>query len=370
MEKGKIIRLGIVGCGDVTELCHLTALRNVSGVKVTGLADVNSKNLDRVARKFGIDGRYSSHQDLLGSDIAAVAVCTPPPFHVEVALSALKANKHVFIEKPLALNLSDCDLLLDRAADKPQLKVMVGFNLRWHRLVRAAKVIIENGELGEIKLVRTVFTSGVNLTKTPTHWRNHTEAGGGALLDLGSHHFDLLHFLFETEAVQDVFASSSPRGDTASVTINMDGIQVASSFSTGTGANHTIEVYGTEGWLKVFCYRTDGLEQFKTRASPSRLRDAVNKIGTVPQTLQNFRLGGDYAQSYADQWRHFRNAIAVGGPVACTLLDGRRALEIALAASESIVSGSVVVLGDNATKSDVKHAGDSLMATAVSGRTE
>jgi predicted dehydrogenase len=335
-----MIRLGVIGCGGVAELRHLPALRRVKGVEVVALADVDSSRLERVARQLGTAQRYIDYSDLIErGDVDAVAVCVPPALHVAVARAALEAGKHVFIEKPLALRLTECDLLLESADAHVALKVMVGFNLRWHRLVRAAREIIRRGELGEIKLVSTTFTSGVRLGEDFADWRRHKETGGGALFELGVHHFDLLRFLLGCE-VEEVSASSAPSDETATFIARMeDGAQVVSAFSEGTGENHAVEVYGARGWLRVCLYRADGLEQFSAGQYPGAMRTRLHKLTRtffdLPRIVQRTMRGGDQVASYAEEWRQFVRAITRDSPIECTLSDGRRALEIALAAWEA-----------------------------------
>jgi len=121
------------------------------------------------------------------SAIAAVAVCVPAQFHVEVALAALDAEKHLFIEKPLALSLDESERLIERAAQSPR-KVMIGFNLRWQRLVRQARAMIQQRTLGPLALVRTALTS---YDENVPEWRKQRNLGGGVLFELAVHHFDL-----------------------------------------------------------------------------------------------------------------------------------------------------------------------------------
>jgi predicted dehydrogenase len=319
---------------------HLPALRRVPGVEVVALADVDAARVERVAGRFSIARRYTDYAELIESgEVDALAVCVPPRLHAEVALASIEAGKHVFVEKPLALALSECDLLSERASVNRTLKVLVGFNLRWHRLVREARKAIRLGELGDIKLVRTVFTSGVRLGGDFADWRRRQETGGGALFELGVHHFDLIRFLLRDE-VEEVSAASAKGGETATAMMLMScGAQVVSAFSEGTGENHAVEVYGERGWLRLSCYRADGLERFGTAqyggAPGVRLRELARGLLALPRMARQSRRGGVYVASFIEQWRHFVGAITRDSPVGCTLDDGRRALEIALAAWES-----------------------------------
>src|ERR1044071_1996584 len=139
-RKTSIIRLGVIGCGAVSETGHLPALRQVPAFKVTALADIDSLRLERLSARFGIPERFRDYRELIESEnVDAVAVCTPPALHAEMALAAIAAGKHVFVEKPLALTSAEANLLSEAAADATTLKLMVGFNLRWHRLIVEAR---------------------------------------------------------------------------------------------------------------------------------------------------------------------------------------------------------------------------------------
>jgi predicted dehydrogenase len=330
-----MIRLGIVGCGAVTERHHLPALKRVRDIGVIALADADRSRLDLLSEKG--QARYPNWRELIDDrNVDAVAVCLPPQLHAEVALAALEKGKHIFIEKPLALNLADCDRLVEASARDPSRKVMVGFNLRWHRLVRQARDIISRDELGPIKLVRTVFTSEKQSNATNNAWRNSPEAGGGVIFDLGVHHFDLVRFLFGSEA-DDVRSSNTDSANAARVTFSTNhGARVECAFAEGTDATQTFEVHGERGWLRVALYRTDGLERFRANeraeAITSRLRAAANSLLSLPRALYQAPRGGEFAASYVAEWTHFAETVIQNKPTEADLLDGRRALEIALTA--------------------------------------
>ena len=348
-EGARVVRLGIVGCGRVTELRHLPALGGVPGAEVVALSDVDAARLAVVADRFGVARRYGDYAELIeAGGVDAVAVCVPPRFHAEVAQAALAAGKHVFVEKPLALTDEECELLAERAASAPALKAMVGFNMRWHRLVREAREAIGRGRLGRVKLVRTVFTSGVRASADFPDWRRRRATGGGALFELGVHHFDLLRFLLRDE-VEEVYASSAGNDETATVAARtVGGAQIVAAFAEGTGENHELEIYGARGWLRVSCYRADGLEQLGAGeylgSVGTRLRRMKQSLVELPRMIGQSRRGGDYVASYAEEWRHFVSSIANDLPVEATLDDGRRALGIALAAWESSATGRAVKL--------------------------
>ncbi len=332
------LRLGIVGCGAVTERHHLPALKRVGEIQVVALADQDRSRLQRLGRED--QARYTNYRELIEDDkVDAVAVCLPPQLHTEASLLALEKGKHLFIEKPLALNLANCDQLLDAGKRDPSRKVMVGFNLRWHRLVRKTREIIKRHELGTITRVRTVFTGRIQSAATGGAWRNSPATGGGVIFDLGVHHFDLVRFLLGTE-MEEVQASTASSEKAATVMLSMsDGAQVVCGFAEGTAENQGFEIHGERAWLRVSCYRADGLERFRADeeagAINSRLRAAANTVLNLPRTLLQARHGGEYAASYVAEWKHFAAAVLRGKPAEADLLAGKRALEIALIAAKT-----------------------------------
>jgi predicted dehydrogenase len=348
-EDLKTVRVGVVGCGRVTETRHLAALRSVRGVEASALADVDEARLSKVAEQYGVTRRYADWRGLLCDEhVDAVAVCVPPALHAEVALAALDARKHVFVEKPLALTLEECDLLDAAAARAEGLKVAVGFNMRFHRLVREARDILSRGELGRVKLVRTVFASGLRARPEYPEWRRRRESGGGAVFELGTHHFDLLRFMTGQEA-REVYASSDETDETSVVTMKTDGgAQVVTALSEGTCEGHELEFYGERGWLRVSCYRADGIERLDAGryagSVRARLDNVARTLRALPRVISQARRGGDYVNSYAEEWRNFAESVRGRAPVSATLEDGRRALEVALAAAESGRRGRAVKL--------------------------
>jgi myo-inositol 2-dehydrogenase / D-chiro-inositol 1-dehydrogenase len=335
------IRLGLIGCGRATETRHLPALRHVKAAEVVALADINPGPLHNLADRFRIKQRYEDYRRLLhDQSIDAVAVCVPAQSHTEVALAAMKAGKHVFIEKPLAVGLDDSERIIELAAKLPQLKVMVGLNMRWHRLIRKARAIIREGTLGDVELVRSVLTS---YHATVPDWGSRRSSGGGVLFELAVHHVDLWRYLVGCE-VEEVYAESRSaywEDDYAAVSARMtDGTRVSSVFSHRGSEVNEIEIYGTKGGLSISCYEFDGLEHIAPGRYPgdprARLSKAFHSLRELPLGLRTLVSGGDFFASYGAEWQHFLNAIQRNAaPTEGTLIDGQRSLEVVLAAIAS-----------------------------------
>ena len=352
-ERSRPINVGVVGCGTVAWKCHLTALRRLHEVRTVALADPDAERLRRAGERFGVERRHTDYRDLLEDDtVEAVAVLTPTSLHVDVALAALDAGKHVLIEKPLALSLADCDRL-SAAAGRCGRVALVGFNTHWHPLVRRARDLARCGTIGRLRMVRVTFSSPQQQAGAVAEWRKRRALGGGCLLDVAVHHFDLWRFLLEREVsqVSAVLTSGEADDELGLVSARMDGGVLAStSFVERTGLAQTVELLGTDGRIEVSCFRFDGLQVFplsrRSGAAHSRLAAAVNSLVSLPRALLRRTKKGDYGASFLGEWRHFIDCVRRGARPECTLTDGRRALEIAIAAAQSDATGRSVRIAD------------------------
>ena len=340
------LRIAFVGAGRASRTLHLPALQAVPGAHVVALADLDPKALQQVAYELPSAKRVTDYRTLLEDQtIEAMAICVPAQSHVEIALAALDAGKHVFIEKPLALTLEDCDRLVERAAGTTR-AVMVGFNTRWHRLARQARVKLREGQIGKLEVVRSVLTS---CHFDMPDWRKRRVSGGGVLLEMAMHHFDLWRYLLDEE-IEEISAHTRSgiwEDESATVTARLtSGALASATFAERTSQNNSIEIYGHMGSMQISFYRFDGLETATTSDIPGNLPARLKRVmqfgKELPQAMATMRRGGEWRQSYVEEWRHFVTSAQTGRRAECGLGDGRQALAIALAAIESADTGKTV----------------------------
>lgn len=345
-EQNTSVKLGLIGCGWVTETLHLPALRRVRAVDVVAVADGDQDRLKRVADRFQVQRRYTNYLALLDDPaIEAVGVWLPSDRQVEVAQAVVAAGKHLFIDKPLVFDLKVWDRLIEQAAQSNRKIMVVGLPRRWHRLMRRAREVIQQGSLGKLELIRTVLT-GRNPERRSFHEEGDRHAVKGILYQFGVHHFDVLHFLLQSD-VQEIFATRSADESTVVVTARLsDDVLVSSTFSEGESRNEEVEIYGQVGRLRVSCYRFDGFEYFPPAIHPgdmkTRVQLATQTLRELPQGLLRMRHGGDFIDSYRVGWQHNVDAIRQDTRPDCTLQEGRRALQVVLAAMESAALGRPV----------------------------
>ncbi len=341
------IRIGLVGCGRGTQVHHLPVLSRLPQFHVTALADTDGSRLRETAGRFSVEHSFTDYRLLLDRlDIDAVAVVTPPESHAEIGLAALRSGKHLFMEKPLALHLEECHRLIVEAA-RSKRAALVALNSRWHRLVRRAREVVRSGALGPLKAVRSVYTH-CHPGETAQAWHRRRDLGGGVLLNDGVHHFDLWRYLLGSEVVTVKADSASSKhfdDDTCTVTAGLaNGALACALFSFSTSPNSELEIFGEAGRLLISLYRFDGLEFYPASAYPGSVFTRLSGFGRTLKELAASRGGSDFDATYTAMWRHFADCVRGAAVPECTFEDGKKSLQIALAAAESASSGRTVVL--------------------------
>jgi predicted dehydrogenase len=156
-----MLRLGIVGCGKVTTMFHLKAIEEVDEVTVAAVADLDRARMESVKRKSGADRGYTDPGELLSDPgVEAVAVNTPPRFHEEAVMEALRAGKHVLCEKPLAQSMEGCARIKEAQKDTG-LVVLPVHNYAFTPCLETAREMVRSGEIGEIRGIRLGFDNNL-----------------------------------------------------------------------------------------------------------------------------------------------------------------------------------------------------------------
>ncbi|HYN88505.1 MAG TPA: Gfo/Idh/MocA family oxidoreductase, partial [Ardenticatenaceae bacterium] len=268
----KTIKIGLVGCGDIARRVHLGILRRLPGAELAAIAEPDSCRRDEARSRAPAALTFEDYRELLAAPgIDAVVICVPNDLHVEVAVAAIRAGKHVYLEKPLATELEDGRRILDawRAAG---VVGMIGFNYRFNPLHQSARRQLRRNPIGPLVAARSIFS--IAAQPLPP-WKQSRQSGGGVLLDLASHHIDLVHFYFD-RAVREVFATQQSQrhtNDAAMLEMRLDnGLLVQSFFSLGSVDEDRFEIYGQAGTLKVDRYRSWNAEIDAGPQRASRLR--------------------------------------------------------------------------------------------------
>jgi predicted dehydrogenase len=185
----KKLKVGIAGYGVVGKRRRVCVDQN-KFLEMIAVCDQIFQ--DELSIVDGIRG-YKNYKKLLEEDLDILIVCLTNDIAPEVTIAALNAGLHVFCEKPPGRNVSDIFQVIDVEKNNPNLKLMYGFNHRYHHSVQEALKIVHSGELGKIINIRGVYGKAKLITFNQPDWRTKREiSGGGVLLDQGIHMIDLM----------------------------------------------------------------------------------------------------------------------------------------------------------------------------------
>jgi predicted dehydrogenase len=342
------VRIGLIGCGQIAQLAHLNIVRALPDARLAAIAETDEERREAARRLAPGTPIVSDFRDLLDLDgIDAVVVSLPPAMHAESAIAAHESGRHVYLEKPLATDLRGAKGVLEawRASGKVG---MIGFNYRFNRLFRETKRVLHGASLGKPVAVRTVFSSAI---RPRPEWMRRRESGGGVLLDLGSHHVDMVRFLFgEVSEVACSVHGADSEGDTATLELVLrDGLPVQSFFSHRAADEDRFEIYCEGGSLKIdrrhglVAEVSSGVDSFHRREQLRHIWRSIRGAGYVMEKRSAF--GHEPSWRYALE--HFAEAVRGDHPASPDFEDGFRSLEIVLAAEEAARAARWVPIGSS-----------------------
>jgi predicted dehydrogenase len=190
------VKTALIGAGFVGPH-HIEAARRLGFVDIVAVAGSSQQSADAKAAALNIPKAYGRYEALLADpEIEVIHNCTPNNLHLPVTMAAIKAGKHVIADKPLAMNSADAKKML-AAATKAGIVHCVTFNYRYNPLMQQARVMIQQGHLGQVHFVHGCYLQDWLLYPTDYSWRLEEEANGTsrATADIGSHWCDLAGYV-------------------------------------------------------------------------------------------------------------------------------------------------------------------------------
>jgi predicted dehydrogenase len=266
---GRPLGVAIAGLG-FGEKVHLPALRACPGTEPVALWHPRAERLQAACRQADLPGHSDVDALLADPAVEALVIATPPEPRFELARRALEAGKHLMLEKPVALDAGQAEEL-QRLAMARGLVVAVDFEYRAVPLFQQLQALLDSGALGELVLVKLDWLMGSRADPSrPWTWYSQAAAGGGVLGALGTHAFDLLHWLvgptleLQAQLTTSIDERPLPDGsgrmgvvdaeDIALVQLRLDGptgrpvpAQMTLASVTRRGRGCWLEIYGREG---------------------------------------------------------------------------------------------------------------------------
>jgi predicted dehydrogenase len=214
-RKKSHFQVAVVGAGAIGA-DHLASFKLHPAATVVAIAEVSPKRGREAAERFDVPELVQDYRILLGrSDIDIISIALPNYLHVKVALDALRAGKHVMLDKPMATNARDAAKLVAEARRRGVL-FMVGQNFRFNAETQTARQVVEGGSLGDIYHAKTSWIRRSGIPRIGSWFTQKRFAGGGCTYDIGVHALDRCLYIlgeFDAAAVSGrTFTKFGPRG--------------------------------------------------------------------------------------------------------------------------------------------------------------
>lgn len=378
MKKLGIAMIGYGGIGRV----HAMAYRDIpfhyglpaDSFNLIGVATSRSDTAQKAAAEIGCQVWTTDYRELLARDDVDIVDCTVPNhMHEEVVVAAAQAGKHIYCEKPLAMDVAQGRRMV-KAVEQADVKTQMTFNFRFIPAILRARQLIEAGFLGRVFSFRGRYYRASYISPhKPLSWRLSKEiSGGGALFDLGSHALDLLYYLLgDFGSVQATIetlikerplaAGSAEKGpvdvdDIALLHVRLKdqtlGLVEASRMGTGVTNDLEIEIFGELGAIRFNVTDPNWLEVYDVRDAeqPMGGMRGFKRLETVQryegQKSPDWSMTPTFVRSHAECQYQFLRAIRDNLPASPTLADGLHIQELMAAAEKSAAEGRWVALAE------------------------
>ncbi|MFM7425230.1 MAG: Gfo/Idh/MocA family oxidoreductase [Elainella sp.] len=251
------IRYAVVGLGWFAQAAALPAFSNTDNSELVALVSDDVTKLRELSETYGIQQTYSydDYEACLNSgEIDAVYIALPNHLHREYTERAAQAGIHVLCEKPMAVQVEDCEAMI-RTCEQNQVKLMIAYRLHLEEANLKAIEIIQSGQIGEPRIFNSVFSQQTEASNI----RVDRSVGGGTLDDIGIYCINAARYLFQAEPIE-VFATAANNGEErfksvdemTSAILRFPGDRLATfTVSFGAAKTSSYQVIGTKGDLRL-----------------------------------------------------------------------------------------------------------------------
>jgi myo-inositol 2-dehydrogenase/D-chiro-inositol 1-dehydrogenase/scyllo-inositol 2-dehydrogenase (NAD+) len=334
------IGICVIGSGRAGMIHARNFARALPKAKLVAMVDPIEDTVRHACVELELETSYTDYRDALSDpNVDAVIVVTPTVLHREIVVAAAQCGKHVFCEKPMAMNVEECDEMI-RACTDNKVKLQIGFMRRFDQGFMTAKKRIDNGEIGEVVLVRSC-TRGPSI---PQPWQYDIAASNGPLAEVNSHDIDTLRWFAESEISEVYCIAGNYRCPQAKAEHPdfYDNVIMSARFANGLqgqidgavsvryGYDAKVEVLGTNGVLHI------------GRLDQSGVVVVNSDSGITTPAVESWR--NLFLDAYLQEDREFIDCIIENSAPRVTGHDGKMAVAVVNAGNRSILEKRPVQL--------------------------
>jgi myo-inositol 2-dehydrogenase/D-chiro-inositol 1-dehydrogenase len=331
------LKIGLIGAGRIGSM-HAKHLASQMSSEVVVVADTFEEAARQCAERYAIPSFVQDYHEVLArEDVQAVVVCSSTDTHARIIEEAAQAGKHIFCEKPIALDLASIDRALD-AVEHAGVKLQIGFNRRFDaNYLRVRQAVIQQ-EIGQPHLLHLV---SYDPAPPPIEY---IRVSGGLFLDMTIHDFDMARFLLGSE-VEEVFVMGGVMVDPAiDAAGDVDTAIILLKFTNGvigTISNSRQAPYGYDQRLELL--GSAGTISIGNNYPNSAI---ISDVHSIRRDLPLRFFVERYTESFVTELEAFVTAVCHDTPVLVNGLDGRMPVVMALAAAQSMIERRPVRLSE------------------------
>lgn len=336
----QIIHICLIGCGRAGMIHARNYKNKVANATITAVVDASEDAVKAAAEELGIAKYFTDYHDILhDTDIDAVVVVAPTNLHRQIVIDCANAGKHIFCEKPMAMNTQECDEMIE-ACEKNHVKLQIGFMRRFDSSFCEAKRLLDEGEIGELVQVHSC-TRGPS---KPQPWMYDLKKSNGILAEVNSHDIDSLRWMTGSDidtlyAVAGNFRNPEAREDHPDY---YDSVLMSGTTKNGIhfcidgaayiqyGYDSKMELIGTKGKIQV------------GRSDKEFVHCTTVENGTKTPFVGSWRTL--FIDAYLEEDTSFVQAILDDTPTKVTGIDGRMVVATVEAGNRSITEKAVTAV--------------------------
>ena len=341
------LNFALLGCGRIAPK-HIDALTtdSVSGARLAAVCDVIPERAQAIAKKHGVPAFTDRFEmmEKMGDQIDVVSILTPSGLHAQHTVDLAKYAKHLVVEKPMALTLTDADRMIS-ACDTNGVRLFVVKQNRYNQPVKKLREAVESARFGKL-VMGTVRVRWCRMQKyyDQDKWRGTWAYDGGVFANQASHHVDLLQWMMGD--VESVFAKTSTAlvnietEDTGVVILRFKngalGVIEATTATRPKDLEGSISILGEKGSVEIAGFAVNEMKTWNFTDTQPGDHEVVEKYRNMPPNVYGFG-HTEYLNKVVESIREGRSALVDG-------LEGRKSLELISAIYESVETGKEVFL--------------------------
>lgn len=340
-----MINFAILGCGRIAKRhAELLGTEQIKGARLVAVCDAQQDRAEQFGKKYGVPAFVSIEEMLDMPGIDVVSILTPSGMHAEHAIAVARRQKHVVVEKPMALTLADADAMVQECEAQGVGLYVVKQN-RFNLPVVKARQALDLGRFGRLVLgtIRVRWCRDASYYAND-NWRGTWAQDGGVLANQASHHVDMLTwFMGPVESVhaRGITALANIQAeDTAVATIKFRsgalGVIEATSAARPSDMEGSLSVLGATGAIDIAGFSVNKIRTWQFSQPLDSDAEVMEKYSVNPPNVYGFG-----HQAY---YEHMVEVLSKGAKPLVDGREGRQSLELIMALYESIASGSEVTL--------------------------